>query len=334
MGGQGNIVYGHLEAGAPETVDEAEQRIGAPGITVVADGELRRLTPSTGDALAEGTLQMKAHTMEVGDLKSAGADVVLEAAQDVVADLAHAKRDLKITAGNDMRIGEMNYGGETSLVAGNNLWAKVGHDITFATAEVGGNAELYSGGNIAFDSLKAGGLVNLEAAGDVAIDDFVEAGESIVVVSGGDATIGSLTSQAGSITVQAAGSVTIDSLAAAQGFVEATSGADLRIDTVTAVTGSFDAAEALHLGEAHIGERLDLSGQAVTAKVFQTKPLDPFVLNLTGHAGGLADVAEVHVTSNSEVAFGRVWGKRVGLRTTSDRVRIDDAYVPQVLTME
>src|SRR5690606_9577634 len=78
-GGGGHIVYGHLEAGAPETVGGADERLTAPSITVVADGELRRLTATTGDAYAEGMLDMKAHTFDVGDLRSAGADVILEA---------------------------------------------------------------------------------------------------------------------------------------------------------------------------------------------------------------------------------------------------------------
>src|SRR5690606_29936167 len=58
------------------------------------------------------------------------------------------------------------------------------------------------------------------------------------------------------------------------------------------------------------------------------------ILNLTGHAGGLADVADLHITTSNEVAFGKVYGKRVHVQTTGDRISIDDAYVPGVLNME
>src|SRR5690606_29464874 len=155
--------------------------------------------------------------------------------------------------------------------------------------------------------------VNLDAAGDVTIDDFVEAGESISVVSGGDANIGTLTSATGSITVQAAGDVNINAMTATQGATDA-SGANVHVNAVAGNTGSFDAVDTLRIGTAHIGERLDVAGRDIAATVFQTRPVDPFVMNLTGHAGGLADVADLHITSNSEVAFGRAYGNQIDLR--------------------
>lgn len=407
-GGNGDIVFGHLQSGQPETVGEDEERLDAPSITVDADGALRRLTPSTGDARAEGMLTMTARTMDVGDLRSAGADVVLEAEADVIADLVHAKRDVKIAAGNDMLIGDVDYGGELTLAAGRNLWAKVGGDITFARAEVGGDAELYSGGEIAFDSLKAGGTVVLEAVGNVSVNDAIDAGDTISIRSGADVAAGTLASREGAIVIDAAGNVTLDRAEsgaeqaiaaggdlrfnelrsggslqadvagelvggsmisgdsaelvarrmefgslAADGAVRLTAAEDLRaqrvslpghrldaaaalidFEVVAAEIGYLDAVDTLRLGLVDIGQRLDLASRVVSAKVRQSGATDPLLLNLTGHAGGVAERAALQVDSGSEVRFDRLYGVLTELTTSSERVSIDDAYIPGRLQME
>ncbi|HEY9396733.1 MAG TPA: hypothetical protein VIQ28_03820, partial [Burkholderiales bacterium] len=50
--------------------------------------------------------------------------------------------------------------------------------------------------------------------------------------------------------------------------------------------------------------------------------------------GGLADTANLHVTSGSEVAFDRIYGTQIDLRTTSDRVSVADGHVPGRFMME
>lgn len=487
----GDIVFGRLQAGAPDSVAPGEERLAAPSIAVRAGGALLRRDAASGDAHAEGMLNMKAGSMDLGGLRSAGADVVLEAAADVAADLAHARRDLKVTAGNNMRIGQADYGGQMSLEAGRNLWAKVGRDITFAQAEVGGNAELFSGGRIAFDSLKAGGSITLDAQGDVDAQDTIEAGASIRVRSGGDVTAGSLSSEGGRIDLAAAGDISVrdgllagdaiaaraggsiaagtvlsgggigleaggdiavggrlqadDAIAARAGesvlagavasgaaieilagrdaavagaidaasaisvsagrdlraasmtarngsigvgagrdiaivglasangsaalnaggglaagaIASAVSGihvlaggdagigsasaalgtvnaaaANLRIGELAAVSANLDAAGRLGLGLARIGERIDLAGREIDASVVQAPAAAPLRMNLMGHGGGLAERASLDVGGASELAFGRLHGRQVDLKTAGSRVSIADAHVPGSLVME
>src|SRR5690606_23467907 len=137
---------------------------------------------------------------------------------------------------------------------------------------------------------KAGGHVNLDAAGDVNVSTGVQAGESISVRSGQNVTVGTLTSTAGSITIDAAGDINAQELSATQGAAEV-SGNNIHVVNSAANTGDFDAVDQLRLDTVRIGERLDLAGRDVVANVFQTRPVDPLVMNVSGHAGGLADMA-------------------------------------------
>ncbi|KAB7623810.1 leukotoxin LktA family filamentous adhesin [Alkalilimnicola sp. S0819] len=265
-GSRGNIAFGTLVAGDPASVGGG-YRLGAPALTVSADGSLLRQAAGLGDATAEGMLTLTGERFDVGELRSAGADVTLDAVTDLRADRADARRDLRIGAGGDMVIGQVEYGNELSLRAGRHLRARVGGDIRFATAEVGGDAELWSGGVIALDSLQAGGKVTLDAEGDVTADTLVQAGGSVAlrsrqnvradrVVAGGGVTVAAAGEarvreiQAGGASeITAGGLLRVEQLQVADGGFSASSGADTRLDTAAvAGTVSLDAGADLVLG--------------------------------------------------------------------------------------
>jgi hypothetical protein len=142
-----------------------------------------------------------------------------------------------------------------------------------------------------------------------------------------------LNSEQGLIAINAAGDIQALQVNAALGSVDV-SGANVRIDRLTADRGQLDAIGLLRLGHAGIARYLGLSGQDIGANVQQVGNSDPFVMDLTGHAGGIADVAKLEVVTDSTLQFERLYGRQLRLKTSSGHVIIDDGYVPGHLRME
>jgi hypothetical protein len=137
----------------------------------------------------------------------------------------------------------------------------------------------------------------------------------------------------GNASLRASGDVRAARISAAQGALSIDAG-DIAIDLVEADTARIDSGNTLWLKAVRIGERLDLAGQHVAAHVTQVKPNTPLLMSLTGHAGGIADVAKLEVVTDSTLQFERLYGRQLRLKTSSGHVIIDDGYVPGHLRME
>ncbi|KVN42198.1 adhesin [Burkholderia pyrrocinia] len=259
----GNVVAGAratLQAGGNLRVGGAMQAVGDIALTATG-GSISTSAPIAGN----GAINMQAGTdILLNGAVGAARGMSLTAARDVSATqgLSVLANDLRITAGNNAGLADVQAGGAFSVTARNG-------DATFnGTAAALGETTVNAGRDVAVRGALAGGgdgssathaPTSVQAGRDVQVTGMLAGGATLDVNAARDVTVGNAgqVQAAGDMTLAAAaGSVTSQGTLAAERNAALTAGKDVSLTGKTSVGGdaSLTAGHDLTLGGSVVGK--------------------------------------------------------------------------------
>ncbi len=242
---------GHITFGVPVAAGDAAALVAAhlksgANMLVQADGDVLG-----GNAEAELELRMIGRNLRFGRAQSLGDDIFLQANGNfalghgnITGMVVEAKRDVGIIANGDLNMPKVLFGGTYSLKAGRDLVVGLGGDLNITgVAEAGRDLRFEIAGKVDLDGVKAGRNLAINSGGSITIDQFIDAGGSIVLnAANGDIRVGQgITSSgiydghsiAGDVLLTAAGSIETPLVQSSNGRIEVTGG-QLLLGDITA----------------------------------------------------------------------------------------------------